>query len=135
MFLLDTCVVSEGMRQVPDPDVDIWLRKQRNDELFISAMTAGELLFGIETLPTGRRRRVLESWYAATVSVGFDGRILPFDFVASEFWARLRSRHNVANTVDSQIAATALAHEFVVVTRNVRDFAYEGLKVLNPWRK
>ena len=135
MFLLDTCVVSEGMRQVPDSDVDIWLRKQRNDELFISAMTAGELLFGIERLPTGRRRRVLESWYAATVSVGFDGRILPFDFAASEFWARLRSRHNVANTVDSQIAATALAHEFVVVTRNVRDFAYEGLKVLNPWRK
>ena len=135
MFLLDTCVVSESMRPVPDAEVDTWLKTQRNNDLYISAMTAGELLFGIEKLPTGRKRRVLESWYAATVTVGFDGRVLPFDVAAAQFWAVLRSRHDVAHTIDSQIAATALAHGFVVVTRNVRDFVFEGLKVLNPWRR
>jgi predicted nucleic acid-binding protein len=61
--------------------------------------------------------------------------MLAFDLVAASRWAGIRSAHPNAKTIDSQIAATAIAHGFTLVTRNVKDFAFQGLTVLNPWTK
>jgi toxin FitB len=134
MFLLDTCVLSEGIRPRPDGNVDKWFKAQETSDLFISAMTAGELRFGVDRLPSGARREVLERWFTETIIIGFAGRVLAFDLKTASHWASLRALHLNTKTVDSQIAATAIANGFTLVTRNVRDFAFEGLSVLNPWQ-
>ena len=134
MFLLDTCVLSEGVRPQPDRNVDKWFKAQETSDLFISAMTAGELRCGVDRLTPGRKRDGLERWFTETIVLGFAGRVLAFNLNAASHWASLRALHPDARTVDSQIAATAMAHGFTLVTRNVRDFAFEGLSVLDPWR-
>ena len=79
MFLLDTCVLSEGVRPQPDQDVDKWFKAQETSELFISAMTAGELRYGVDRLPSGLKREGIERWFTETIVVGFAGRVLSFD--------------------------------------------------------
>ncbi len=133
MFLLDTCVLSEGIRPAPDAQVDTWFKARDSNDLFISAVTAGELRFGIGRLPAGRKRDGLDRWYAETIMIGFAGRVLAFDLRTASHWAALRAANPNAKTVDTQIAATAIAHGFTLVTRNTRDFAFEGLTLLNPW--
>lgn len=133
MFLLDTCVLSEGIRPAPDVLVDTWFKAQDSYDLFICAVTAAELRFGIDRLPIGRKREGLDRWYAETVMIGFAGRVLAFDLKAASHWAALLANNPNAKTVDTQIAATAITHGFTLVTRNIRDFAFEGLSLLNPW--
>lgn len=133
MFVLDTCVLSEGMRPNPDARVDRWFKAQESDDLYTTALTAGELRYGIDRLPASRRRERLEHWFAEAILVGFAGRVLAFDLAAASHWSAIRTAFANAGTVDSQIAAIALAHGFIVVTRNVRDFAFAGLAVFNPW--
>lgn len=134
MFLLDTCVLSEGVRPRPDAQVDRWFKAQDTDDLFISALTAGELRYGVDRLPVGVKREGLERWFTETILTGFAGRVLAFDLKTASQWAGLRARHPNAKTVDSQIAATAIAHGFTLVTRNIRDFAFAGLNIFNPWQ-
>lgn len=134
MFLLDTCVLSEGIRAAPDAQVDSWFKAQASNDLFISAVTAGELRYGIDRLPAGRKREGVDRWFAETVMIGFAGRVLAFDLKTSTHWAALRAANPNAKTVDTQIAATAMMHGFTLVTRNTRDFAFEGLSLLNPWQ-
>ncbi len=134
MFVLDTCVLSEGMRPKPNPVVDAWFKRQAAGRLYISVLTVGEVWFGIDQLATGRERMRLERWFSETVVDGFADRILPFDFDVAFRWGSLRVEVPGAKIVDSQIAATALVHDFTLVTRNVTDFAYGGLSILNPWR-
>lgn len=132
-YLLDTCVLSEGVHPVPSPKVAAWIKAQDADDLFTSVVIAGELRFGIEKLPFGRKRTSLENWYDATVASGLEGRILPFDYQAALRWGALRAKYLNAKTADAQIAATALAHDLTLVTRNVTDFRFDGLAVINPW--
>ncbi|MBV8978492.1 MAG: type II toxin-antitoxin system VapC family toxin [Alphaproteobacteria bacterium] len=134
MYLLDTCVISEGSRTRPDGHVDSWFAAQNQNDLYLSAISVGELHFGIERLVSGRKRNSLRNWLAETVIVGFAERIVPFDLGSSLRWGDLRARHPNAKTADTQIAAIALAFGFTLVTRNVRDFGFDGLVVLNPWR-
>ena len=134
MFLLDTCVVSEGVKAPPSDAVDAWWRAQDEGALYISAVTVGELSYGIERLPEGRRRAGLRQWLDRTLAEGFSGRIFSFDASIAFAWARLRAQYPNSSTVDSQIAATAIVHGLTIVTRNVRDFDFEGLAVFNPWR-
>lgn len=134
MYLIDTCVLSEATRPAPDVGVDRWLKARDADELFTSAIAAGELRYGIERLPKGRRRDALERWYSETFLAGFASRVLSFDLASAECWAEIRAAHPAASTVGSQIAAMALAKRLVLVTRNVKDFAFAGLPVFNPWK-
>lgn len=134
MFLLDTCVISEGRRPSPDREVDTWFAAQDQRELFLSAVSVGELFYGIDALDEGRKKNALKSWFDETVIVGFAGRVLNFGVEAAVRWSMLRSRYPGSKTVDAQIAATAMAHGMVLVTRNVKDFSFDGLAVLNPWK-
>jgi predicted nucleic acid-binding protein len=133
MFLLDTCVVSEGIKPAPDPAVNAWLKQRRDEEIYISVLTVGEIWFGIDQLETGRYRRGLERWFAEAVVKSFTGRTLPFDFDIAFRWGGLRTELPDGKMVDSQIAATAIVHDLTLVTRNVRDFIFKGLSVVNPW--
>jgi predicted nucleic acid-binding protein len=101
--------------------------------LFLSAVSAGEMRYGIDRLARGRKRAALVEWFEEAVLIGFAGRIVAFDLAAAICWGDLRSRHPNTRTVDSQIAATAIVHGLTLVTRNVKDFRFGNLSLFDPW--
>lgn len=134
-FLIDTCVLSELTRSEPHVSVARWLKETREESQFTSVLSLGEIAFGILSLPPGRRKTSLENWQAGILRPSLGERVLPFDEAAAQKWALLRARHRAAPVLDSQIAAIALVHGLTLVTRNVKDFAFAGLSVFNPWDK
>ena len=135
-FLLDTCVVSEYSKPVPSAKVLQWIDGQPDHDLFISAITFGEIQKGITTLPHGRKRRTLETFLKNTLET-FDGRILPLDREVCLQWGTLRGQMQLKGqlvpVVDAFLAATVLTHRMTFVTRNVADFERTGVEILNPW--
>jgi len=134
-FLLDTCVVSEATKERPDPRVQSWVNSTAADLLFFSAITFGELKFGVERLPNGAKRDRLHVWLEELIHDTPVARIISIDRDIALIWAGLRIRDPNTKLEDAQIAATALAHGLTLVTRNVRDFRFAGLAVFNPWSK
>lgn len=137
MLLLDTNVLSEMMRPAPAREVATWLVAQPSDLLFTGAVCQGEILAGIAVLPDGARRAGLDGAARAMFAVDFQGRVLPFDGAAAiayaEAFAARRSAGRKAATIDLMLAAIALVHGAVMVTRNVADFEGVGLTIINPW--
>ncbi|MGH6896028.1 MAG: type II toxin-antitoxin system VapC family toxin [Geminicoccaceae bacterium] len=136
-FLLDTNVVSELVRARPEQRVLDWVAAHLPADLYLSAITLGELIRGIAKLPTGRRRSTLRHWLDADLRREFEGRILAFDQSTAAVWGDLmgeadrRGRPRAA--IDAQIAATARQHDLTLVTRNTADFAGLGVRLLDPW--
>ena len=137
-FLLDTNVVSEPTRPRPDVRVMEWFAAQPDETLFISALTLGELRRGILLLGDGKKRRALLQWLEVEIEPSFTGRILSIDALVTKQWAELQCRATRGGrtlpTMDSFFAATALAHDLTLVTRNVSDFAGAEVKLLDPWQ-
>ena len=137
MILLDTNVVSEPLRQRPDQRVRDWLDAQAIETLYLSTISLSELLLGIESLPTGKRRRALAAALGEQIVSLFDSRIIPFNVAAAEAYAkvviRARRQGHAISVADGQIAATAAAHSFSVASRDERPFHAAGLSVINPW--
>ena len=134
-FLLDTCVVSEATKERPDLGVQSWVNATAAELLYFSAITFGELKFGVERLPKGAKRDRLHVWLEEFIQDTPAARIISFDRDVALVWAGLRIRDPNTKLEDAQIAATALVHGLTLVTRNVRDFAFAGLPVFNPWTK
>jgi predicted nucleic acid-binding protein len=136
-YLIDTCALSEMVQAKPNPKVTGYLAALPNLESFISAMSIGEILYGIELLPPSAKRKRLEGWYADWVLPHFRGRILPNDLAVMERWgplvAALEHRGLKMPLKDSLIAACALAADLTVITRNEGDFSHCGVAVINPW--
>jgi predicted nucleic acid-binding protein len=137
-IVLDTNLVSEPKRAVPDPNVVAWYARQSADQLYVTSTVVAELAFGIELLPAGGRRRSLEAWLGERVISLFAGRILPFDtedaLVYGRLMAAARRRGRPARVGDAEIAAVAIRHGFAIATRNTSDFAAFGAPLLNPWQ-
>lgn len=136
-FLLDTNVISEVTRPQASSAVLDWMAAQNADSLFISAITLGELRRGALLLPSGAKRRALLRWIETGVTEVFAGRILPVDVLVVEHWARLEVATLKAGrrlaAMDGLIAATALAHDLTLATRNLADFEGRGVPLLDPW--
>jgi predicted nucleic acid-binding protein len=136
MILLDTNVVSEGMKPAPDARVLAWLDAQAAETLFLSSVTVAELLFGVGALPEGRRRAMLTAAVDGLVG-DFAGRILPFDEAAARCYAACAVRARAAGrgfpTPDGYIAAIAVARGFVVASRDGSAFRAAGVGVVDPW--
>lgn len=133
-YLLDTNVLSELRRRVPDPKVVEWVERRPATTLHLSVLTLGELRKGIEALPPGERRRGLSDWLEVELTGFFAGRVLPIDVAVADRWGRLvTAAARPVAAIDSLLAATALTHGLVLVTRNVRDFGFSGLEVVDPW--
>lgn len=132
MYLLDTNVVSELRRVRPHGAVVEWLRGIAEEDLFISAVTLGELQAGVEITREQNPERAsqIEAWIdqvAQTYSV------LPMDGRIFRKWAKLLHRKPEKLIEDAMIAATAAVHNLIVVTRNARDFEKLGVQTLNPF--
>jgi toxin FitB len=132
-FLLDTCVLSELTRPRPDSGVVDWVAATPDHARFVSVISLAEIKFGILCTVAGQKRKKLEAWFEQELEPFLAERALAFDQQAALRWSALRAAHRNAPVLDSQIAATALEHGLTLVTRNVRDFHFDGLKTLNPW--
>jgi predicted nucleic acid-binding protein len=137
MIVLDTNVLSEFMRIEPDSQVLAWVDAQPSMDLAISAITVAEVLHGIARLPFGKRKQKLEAHAMAMFEEDFAGRILPFDAHAAVEYATLvagaETEGRAASMADAQIAAICRSHGALIATRNVRDFAFPGVEMINPW--
>ncbi len=138
MIVLDTNIVSELMHVEPDPAVVSWLDAQHAPTLYITAVTAAELLFGIERMPSGKRRTHIASAIADMLEKDFADRVLPFDVSSSLEYGRVVARRehlgHPIGMADAMIAATALsAGASLFATRNTKDFTDAGLRLINPW--
>lgn len=137
-FVLDTNVLSELMRDNPALAVMSWLDSHDEQSLHTTAVTQAEILAGIAVLPEGRRRDALATGAEQLFQQDFSGRCLVFNSAAAEHYAMVRAQRQRAgkpiSTEDALIAAIALAANFCLVTRNVKDFeGLDGLQVINPW--
>lgn len=137
MIVLDTNVVSEVLRQEPDERVLTWLEAQPTNSVFTTAITQGEILYGIRLLTDGKRRRNL--WEAATAMFDedFAGRVLGFDSEAAGHYAEIGAARRAAvrpiSQFDATIAAITRSHGAVLATRNGKDFEGCGIELVNPW--
>lgn len=133
---MDTCVLSELVKPEPEARVLAWINTRRETELHVAAMTLAELQRGVSRLPASRRKSELADWLDR-LRLGFAGRVLPFTIDTAAYWgemcARVEAKGATMAAFDSIIAASAIEHGLVLVTRNERDFALAPLVVLNPW--
>lgn len=107
-----------------------------DDALNVSVLTVGELRRGVLKLGIGQKKSMLQNFVDEMI-VEYGDRIWPIDLSIIEAWAQLAEAYRKAGVVvgisDELIAATALVHDFTLVTRNVRHFEHSGCRVVSPW--
>jgi len=136
MIVLDTNIVSEAMKSEPNPAVRAWLNKQSAETLYLSSVTLAELLFGIASIPNGKRKDMLSESLDGLMLL-FKNRILPFDTDAARKYAELAMVARTAGrgfpTPDGFIAAIAASKGYQVASRDMAPFEAANLDVINPW--
>ena len=136
MIVLDTNVISELMKPAPSTVVRAWVSSQSSTFLFTTAVNVAEILYGIERLPQGRRKRQLRELVGDVFSA-FDDKVLAFDHEAARAYASLVDRRSrlgrPVEGFDAQIAAICAVHGATLATRNLKDFVDTGISAVDPW--
>lgn len=134
MYVLDTNVISELRRPRPNPAVVSWLSGTTTGQIFIAAVSFGELQAGVEMTrrQDPEKAAAIEGWIDA---VAASYNIIPMDDVIFRRWARLMHRRSDDLIEDAMIAATAMVRNMTVVTRNLRDFEQFAVPTLNPFHR
>ena len=136
-YLLDTNVLCEPAKPKPNERVLEWLAVADEDRIFLSTITLAEIQRGVSRLPQGARRERTRSWLEHEVMERFENRIFPVDNAVGLVWGRLmadaESSGRTMNSMDGFIAATAMARDLTLVTRNIPDFRGLVPHLLNPW--
>ena len=135
MILVDTNVWSELTKDSANPTVVAWLDAHES-ELLLSPIVLAEIRVGIEAVPAGRKRKGLDEW-CGQLEEDYGARTLDFESRAAHAFGRLVVARKLQNQetkmLDLLIAAQALAFDLPVATRNVRDFAWTGARLIDPW--
>lgn len=135
-YLLDTCFISELRKPEPDKSVLEWFNSAGENSLFISALTIGELRYGIALLPESAKRKDLEDWLRS-IENNFNEMIIPIDEKIAGKWGEMRAAAraggNSLSVIDGLLAATCDIYELILVTRNEKDFEATGIRINNPW--
>jgi predicted nucleic acid-binding protein len=138
VIVLDTNVISELARKVPDPGVLSWLDSLEVSEVVTTAITAAELRYGVARLPDGHRKRELTVVIRGILTEDFHGRVFSFDERASVRYADIvTGRERIGRPIgvaDAQIAAICRDLGAVLATRNAPDFEETGIELINPWK-
>ena len=136
-FLLDTNVISELIKPLPEANVTTWIERIDESLLYLSVLTLGEIRRGIAVLPQSRRRAILEAWLDKELRARFEDRILAIDLEVADRWGLLtaaaRTNGIVLPVIDGLLAATALEHNLTLVTRDTGQIPSMGVAVFNPW--
>ena len=137
MILLDTNVISEQMRTEPSLQILTWFKNYSSEQLFLSTITEAELLRGIVILPDGKLKSAKTALLGEILQIDFVGRILPFESKAANHYAEIYAARKTLgrpiSTFDCMIAAIARANDCKLATRNVSDFEYCGVEIVDPW--
>jgi predicted nucleic acid-binding protein len=134
-YLLDTNVISELQKPNCHPRVKAFAEEIPWEDLYISAITMGEVCYGVEKLPASKKKHELAIWLYTKVPEWFNDRIITLDTEVLEEWGKIRANtKRTLPVVDSLIAASAITCHMLLVTRNTKDFDdIEGINLLNPW--
>ncbi len=137
MIVLDTNVISELFKPSPAPIVMRWLQEQPGDAMFTTAITRGELLFGLNMLPEGQRRHALLAGLLRIFEVRFPARVLAYDSEAADAHAAIAAERRASgrpiSQSDAMIAGIVRARKAQLATRNVRDFDGCDITLIDPW--
>lgn len=135
-YLVDTCVISEMIKPQPQSSVLSWWDNCVTSQMYISALTIGELHFGITRLPDGKKKDELLAYFKQITSA-LSGSILPITDKISIIWAEMKAQAGRKGVqlpvIDGLLAATAKEHGLIFVTRNTKDVAITGVSIFNPW--
>ncbi len=136
-YLLDTNVISEGLKPVPSNSVLQWMNNTPNSQLYLSVITIGEITRGIAKQAGTKRGLELEAWFENTLIPSFQSRILPLQEAEMRVWGREYDKAAALGftppILDSLLAATAIEHGLILVTRNTKDLGVLPVTLLNPW--
>jgi predicted nucleic acid-binding protein len=138
-YLLDTNIISNPIKPAPSPSLIAWLEDEADEDLYTSSLNIAEIWDGILELPSGKKRRELESWFSSSQGplAFFKCRILAFDEASALIWGRIMSEGVKAgrprDPIDMIVAAVAEANGCILVTDNEKHFT--GLKFINPVRE
>ena len=135
-FLLDTCTISEPKQRRPNEKVLEWLDAQDESKLYLSVLTVGEIKKGITRLESSRKRAELEKWLEQ-LRMRFSRRILPLSEKTFLVWGKMYGEFErkgvMRPSFDSFLEVTALEHDMIFVTQNVKNFQHSQVTILNPW--
>jgi predicted nucleic acid-binding protein len=137
MIILDTNVVSEIIRPTPSDQVLEWLSSQPALLLYTTAITQAEMLYGMEILTKGKKKKALEAALQGMFEEDFRDRVLAFDSSCAKLYSEIVSgRKSLGRPIsqyDAQIAAIARSRKASLATRNTPDFSDCGIRIVNPW--
>lgn len=136
-FLIDTCCISELTKKHPNRNVVSWFSCHDETEMYVSVITFGELIKGVEKLTASKKKGELNQWINNDLKQRFRNRILDISMSEVKKWGEILAMCEKKGTpvpaIDALIAATALVHDLAVVTRNIKDLQSTGVFVVNPW--
>lgn len=133
-FLVDTNVLSELRKQRADARVVAWAEMRPRQSLYLSVLSLGEIRKGVEGVADPAFRQRLTDWLEVDLRNYFVGRLLSVDEQVADCWGRMQaSAGRSLPAIDGLLAATALHHDLTLVTRNSKDFAGLGVRLVNPW--
>ncbi len=136
-YLIDTNCISELAKSSPDKNVKQWFSDHNELDLYLSVITIGEIRKGIEKLPSSKKKQRLNHWLNEDLLHRFKNRVLDITQVEVNQWGKTSAKAERIGrqlpAIDALIAATALAHDFAVVTRNTKDMEASGVELINPW--
>jgi predicted nucleic acid-binding protein len=134
MYLIDTCVLSESRKKKIDANVREWLLSISDESMYMSVLSVGEIRNGIERLLDMKRKEQLIHWLEFELTMWFGDRVLSLDYKILNCWGKICAKYRTLPVIDSLLAATAIQHHLILVTRNVKDFKdISELQVINPW--